>query len=113
MDSTTIERVRGFVQEVLAEGHPHGRITFGPIAVRRTLDADDGSPYFRIVIVFDGSKENLDIRWLGSLPRRLLSRFSEAGIEEYPNLSYVSREEWGSGTEKWLSTYPECSVESR
>ena len=93
MDSTTIERIRGFVQEALADGHPQGRITFGPIAVRRTLDADDGSPYFCIVIVFDGSKENLNIRWFSSLPRRLLLRFSEVGIEEYPNLSYVSREE--------------------
>ena len=56
MDSTTLEQVRDFVQEALAEGHPHGAVAFGPIEVRRTYDADDGAPYLRIVIVFDGSR---------------------------------------------------------
>ena len=112
MDSTTLEQVRDFVQEALAEGHPHGAVAFGPIEVRRTYDADDGAPYLRIVIVFDGSKDDLDIKWLGGLPTRLLSRFSAVGIEDYPNLSYVARDEWGSGAEKWLNTYPEANVES-
>lgn len=112
MDSATLEKVRELVQETLAQGHPHGAVTFGPIEIRRTYDADDGSPYLRIVIVVDGSRDDLDIKWLGGLPRRLLSSFSDAGIDDYPNLSYVSKEEWGSGTEKWLNTSFEGAVES-
>jgi hypothetical protein len=112
MDSTTLAQVRDFVQEALAEGHPRGGVSFGPIEVRRTYDADDGSPYLRIVIVVDGSKDDLDVGWLGGMPRRLLSRLSDVGIEDYPNLSYVSSEEWSSGVEKWLTTYPQGNGES-
>lgn len=100
------------MQEALAEGHPRGGVAFGPIEVRRTYDVDDGSPYLRIVIVVDGSKEHLDVAWLGGMPRLLLARLSDMGIEDYPNLSYVSREEWGSGVEKWLTTYPDGNGES-
>ncbi|MCY4483454.1 MAG: hypothetical protein OXC12_11300 [Spirochaetaceae bacterium] len=112
MDSTTLAQVRDFVQEALAEGHPRGGVSFGPIEVRRTYDADDGSPYLRIVIVVDGSTDDLDVGWLGGMPRRLLSRLSDVGIEDYPNLSYVSREEWSSGVKKWLTTYPQGNGES-
>lgn len=113
MDSTTFKKVKDLVQEALATAPPVAGIAFGPIIVRRAYDADDGSTYLRILIVIDGPKDDLDIKWLGSLPRHLLSKLSAAGIDDYPNLSYVSKDDWGRGSEEWLRTYPEALVDPR
>ena len=111
MDSTTFKIVKDLVQEALSTAPPAAGITFGPIIIRRAYDAADGSAYLRILIVIDGPKDDLDIKWLGSLPRHLLAKFSEAGIDDYPNLSYVSKDDWGHGSEEWLRTYPEAQVD--
>ena len=89
------ERVADIVRKTLVErfaGAP-----FGPIRVIPAVDEfgdGDGEKYLRIVIVFDGDQEALDARWTSTLIRRIRPKLFDAGVEEFPSFSFVSKSDW-------------------
>ena len=89
------ERVADIVRKMLVErfaGAP-----FGPIRVIPAVDEfgdGDGEKYLRILIVFDGDQEALDARWTSTLIRRIRPKLFDAGVEEFPSFSFVSKSDW-------------------
>ena len=107
--------VEEIVRDDLLRGHPTGGdITFGPIVVVDDVDDfgdGDGQPYLRIMIVYDGDHEQLNYPWLAGLITRVSSRLTEAGIDEFPNPSFVERSEWQHMSSELQRRYPGVSTD--
>ena len=65
------------------------------VSVSVTPDTDeDGDSIFYIKIVFDGKTSKLDSRKASGLIGDIISRFSEAGAEDFPILSFISKSDY-------------------
>ena len=90
------ETVARIVRETLEERFA-GDFVFDPILVMPAVDEygdGDGETYLQIVIVFDGDQALLDPGWTSGLIRRIRPRLIEAGVEEFPSPSFITRAEW-------------------
>lgn len=107
--------VKEIVRADLLQGHPVGSdIKFGPIVVVDEVDNfgdGDGQPYLRILIVYEGDHEQLNYRWLAGLITRVSSRLTEAGIDEFPNPSFVEKSEWQHMSSELQRVYPGVRTE--
>lgn len=107
--------VEEIVRDDLLQGHPAGGdITFGPIVVVDDVDGfgdGDGQPYLRILIVYEGAHEQLNYRWLAGLITRISAKLTEAGIDEFPNPSFVEKSEWQQMSSELQRVYPGVRTE--
>ena len=88
------ERVRSIVRKTLQERF-QDEFVFEPIVVESAVDQfGDGGTYLRILVVFDGDQNKLDPGWTSGLIRRIEPRLVEAGIEEFPSVSFSEKFEW-------------------
>ena len=102
------ERVRSIVRKALAERFAE-EFVFEPILVVPTVDDfgdGDGSTYLRILVVFDGDQERLDPAWTSGLIRRIEPRLIEAGVEEFPSVSFIKKSEWWQSFPQWQRRHP-------
>lgn len=92
------EKAKSIVREFLDERFTEDEFIFDPIVVIPTYDEwgphATGELYLRILIVFDGDQNNLDVRWTGELIGRVRAKLLEAGYEEWPSFDWVGKYEW-------------------
>ena len=89
------EKVADIVRKMLTERF--SGIAFGPIRVVPAIDEfgdGDGEEYLRILVVFDGDQKALDARWTSTLIRRIRPKLFDAGVEEFPSFSFISKSDW-------------------
>ena len=73
------------------------QLVFDPIRVIPAVDEygdGDGEEYLRVMIVFEGDQEALDAGWTSGLIRRIRPKLFDAGVKEFPSLSFVGKSEW-------------------
>ena len=105
--------VRAIVREALAERFTADELVFDPIVVEPAVDEfgdGDGSPYLRILIIFDGDREHLKPSRTAGLIREIRPKLIEAGIEEFPSPGYIGKSEWRRIYPKWQRLHPEVTV---
>lgn len=85
-----IQDQQTIVEEVLSECFPGTRVH--QVLVEPDLD-QDGDPVLRITVVLEGAPEDLARDRLVGFVRHLKSRLIKADIEEFPLVSFVSRNE--------------------
>ena len=109
------EVIKGIVRDDLLQGHPAGSgISFGPIEVVEGADDfgdGDGQPYLRILIVYDGDQQRLNFSWLAGLITRVGSKLTDAGIDEFPNPSFIEKTEWQHMLPELQRLHPGVSTE--
>lgn len=92
------EKAKAIVREFLDERFTANEFKFDPIVIIPTYDEwgphATGELYLRILIVFDGDQQNLDVRWTGELIGRVRNKLLEAGYEEWPSFSWIAKSEW-------------------
>ena len=89
------QQVRVIVRKTLAERFLEDEFVFEPVVVSRTPDKfGDNSAYLRIVIVFDGDQGRLDPAWTSGFLTRIQPKLIDAGIEEFPSVSFIEKSEW-------------------
>ena len=107
--------VRKIMRETLAERFTDDEFIFDPIVVVPTVDEwgpdSDGSTYLRILVVYDGDRENLSPGWTGFLIRLIRPKLIEEGIEEFPGPEFVGKSEWRSKLKKFRRLYPDIEIE--
>ena len=88
------EKVAAIVGQELRERFA-GQLVFDPIRVIPAVDEyGDGEEYLRVMIVFEGDQEALDAGWTSGLIRRIRPKLFDAGVKEFPSLSFVGKSEW-------------------
>ena len=109
------EVIKRIVRDDLLQGHPAGSgISFGPIEVVEEADDfgdGDGQPYLRILIVYDGDQQRLNFSWLAGLITRVSSKLTDAGIDEFPNPSFIEKTEWQHMLPELQRLHPGVSTE--
>ena len=104
-------RVEIIVRETL-EGRFQGTFVFDPVLAVPEVDEfgdGDGSAYFRILIIFEGDRKQLDPGWTSGLIGRIRSKLIDAGIEEFPSPSFIGKSEWLNLNRKRPPHRPEAS----
>lgn len=89
------EKVASIFAEALEERFGD-ELVFNPIIVIPKVDdyGEDVFPYIHVYVVFDGDQAKLDPDWTLTLTRRIRPSLIEAGVEEFPVKSFVSKSEW-------------------
>lgn len=96
MEQKRREKVAEIVKETLEE-HFADDFVFDPVLVMPAIDEygdGNGEPYLQIMIVFDGDQKLLDPGWTSGLIRRIRPKLIEAGVEEFPSPSFITKAEW-------------------
>ena len=104
-------RVEIIVREIL-EDRFQGTFVFDPVLAVPEVDEfgdGDGSAYFRILIIFDGDRKQLDPGWTSGLIGRIRPKLIDAGIEEFPSPSFIGKSEWLNLNRKRPPHHPEAS----
>ena len=102
------QQIRVIVRQTLAERFSEEEFVFEPVVVSRTTDKfGDNSAYLRIVIVFDGDQRGLDPAWTSGFLTRIQPKLIEAGIEEFPSVSFIEKSEWWDSYAKLQRRNPE------
>ena len=107
--------VKTIVRDTLAERFTPDELVFDPIVVEPAVDEfgdGDGSPYLRILIIFDGDRKHLHPSKTGSLIRHIRPRLIKEGIEEFPSPGFIGKSEWRSLYPKFRRLHPEVKVET-
>lgn len=94
MERKRREKIAEIVKETLEERFADDFV-FDPVLVMPAIDGDgSGDPYLQIMIVFDGDQKLLDPGWTSGLIRRIRPKLIEAGVEEFPSPSFITKAEW-------------------
>ena len=104
-------RVEIIVRETL-EDRFKGTFVFDPVLAVPEVDEfgdGDGSAYFRILIIFDGDRKQLDPGWTSGLIGRIRPKLIDAGIEEFPSPSFIEKSELSILNRKRQPRHPEES----
>lgn len=96
MERKRREKIAEIVKETLEERFADDFV-FDPVLVMPAIDEygdGSGEPYLQIMIVFDGDQKLLDPGWTSGLIRRIRPKLIEAGVEEFPSPSFITKAEW-------------------
>ena len=92
MTPEAMDQVKQIFAETLDERYG-GELVFEPIIVTPDVDCY-GDDYVRVLLVVNGNTDLLDAEWDGNLIRRVRSKMSKVGIEEFPSPSFISEPEY-------------------
>ena len=84
-----IDDIEAAVRAVIADRLPAAKIV--KVAVRSDIDSDDDDGIIRVVVVLEDAPSKLDKRALLGFVRHLRTRLEEVHREEFPILSFVSK----------------------
>ena len=72
---------------------------FDPITVESRVDPYDND-YLYIQVVYDGEYDNLDIKWMLGLTRRMRPALLALELDDHPFHSFVEKSDWEAGPPK-------------
>ena len=72
---------------------------FDPIIVKARVDHYDND-YVEVKVVYDGDYDNLDIKWMLGMTRRMRPALLALELDDHPSVRYIEKSEWEAGPPK-------------